>query len=249
MAVLSRGTRKTNDLGLQITTLTNSDFFQLKRTNGDLSTVDYATLLAILTDDISPPDDSGWQEIEDANFSAVNGVGYHDVDGSIITAPRTVDMTGITTYCSFCLHLGHQVTFTGATVYQMGGAEALAAPFEGAICTVYKVGSRLVATYGAGDVAASGPITWQDITDTDFTAVDNIGYSDSDGSIITGAHTIDVSGITTKCSFCLHPDHPLLFGGETVYQFGGAEIIDGPFGGSICTVHRIGTKLVMTYGT
>lgn len=98
-----------------------------------------------------------------------------------------------------------------------------------------------------GGGGGGGGVAWEDIVDSDFTAVDDIGYSDSAGTIITGSHNIDVSGITTLCGFCLHPGHGLVFTGETVYQYGGYESIDGPFEGAVCYVRRIGSRLVLTY--
>ena len=94
------------------------------------------------------------------------------------------------------------------------------------------------------DGADGGSIAWETITDADFNAADGVGY-DCQGGDLTGDHSVDVSGITTRCAFMTgQTTYILTFVGESVYMGGGEMAIDTVPLGGFSIVERINGKLI-----
>lgn len=100
--------------------------------------------------------------------------------------------------------------------------------------------------FGAGG-GGGGSTTWATYSDADHTSVDGEGY-DIQAADITGAHSEDVSGITTYCEFMNGQDtYEITLVGETVYMSGGLETIDKLPTLGHTTLRRINGKLILYY--
>ncbi len=113
----------------------------------------------------------------------------------------------------------------------------------------YNVDGKLIFVGDTGASGAGSSTTWVDYgtIDADHTAVDGEGYDIQVGGI-TGAHDMDVSGITDYCEFMNGQDtHEITLTIETVYMSGGLETIDKLPTLGHTTLKRINGKLILYY--
>lgn len=113
----------------------------------------------------------------------------------------------------------------------------------------YNVDGKLVFVGDTGATGSGSSTTWVDYgtIDADHTAVDGEGYDVQVGGI-TGAHDMDVSGITDYCEFMNGQDtHEITLTIEAVYRSGGLETIDKLPQLGHTTLRRINGKLILYY--
>ena len=80
----------------------------------------------------------------DANITAANGYGY-DIPNGVLSASRDIDLSALTTECEFYnQEATYTLTFTGGTVYMMGGTETVTELMTFATTRIRKVNSKFI---------------------------------------------------------------------------------------------------------
>ena len=91
---------------------------------------------------------ASWTDVTvtDATFTAADDTRYY-LPAGVLTANRTVDMGSITTRCQFIIEEDTYIlSYTTATVYGWGGAEARTALDGRLTTTIDKISTKLIIT-------------------------------------------------------------------------------------------------------
>lgn len=93
---------------------------------------------------------SSWTNVTvtDANITAINDRRYY-LPAGVLTADRTVNVSGITSKVAFVVAedaFVHRLTFTGATVYEYGGAETTDGVMGRGSSVFEVIGGKLIRT-------------------------------------------------------------------------------------------------------
>jgi hypothetical protein len=91
---------------------------------------------------------AAWTDVTvtDANFTAANDTRYYLPSG-VLSANRSVNMASITTRCQFIISEDTYIlSYTGATVYGWGGAEARTSLDGRLTTTIDKISTKLIIT-------------------------------------------------------------------------------------------------------
>lgn len=122
---ITKGNRKLQQLPLTTVTFDDTSFIHMHNTSGDRVSISYDDFIdALITAGVGG---GGWTDttVTDADFTAADDTRYY-LPASVLTANRVVDVSGITTKVAFVVAedaFRFRLTFTGATVYDYGGAE------------------------------------------------------------------------------------------------------------------------------